>query len=293
MTTPLIVLLAAGLALLPLPGHGKPPTVPMPAPIAGRGYHLVKNWDFGTTVRTKAQLHAQFYTRYLYNNGTLDTLNDEWERYRDDGNHVLNGHTLGLTARLVGGLKSGGIESGMLRSRWTGEYGYFECRMKAPPGRGMWPAFWLNPQDGKWPPEIDVVEIVSNGRDTTANSFHYVHSTNPKNADVQTKLDKEGAYRGGFDDAAGFHTFAVEWTPDTVRHYVDGVLVVERRFYWTHTDGTDGGPAHVLVNLAVGGSWPGPPLTADEFPATLAVQYIRVWQKDPPAPPKTANESGQ
>ena len=105
---------------------------PVPTPIQGKGYHLVKNWDFSRTVTTKAQLADQFYTRYVYNNGTLDTLNDEWERYRDNDNHELDGHILKLIARDPGGLKSSGIESGMIRSKWTGEYGYYECRMKVP-----------------------------------------------------------------------------------------------------------------------------------------------------------------
>ena len=257
--------------------------VKAPGPIQGKGYALVENWDFGATVKTRKQLDEQFYTRYIYNGGTLDTLNDEWERYRDDDNHVLNGHFLKIVARAPGGLKPGGIESGMLRSKWTGKYGYYECRMKVPAGRGMWPAFWLNPQDGKWPPEIDVMEIVNNGRDTTRNSFHNVHPGKADQAvDIQTKLDKWSAYRPNFDFADGFHTFAVEWTPDTVRHYVDDVLVAERRFHWKHDDGSDGGPAHVLVNLAVGGQWPGPPQSLTEFPASLEIQYIRVWQRPHP-----------
>lgn len=269
----------------------KPKALPvaMPTPIRGKGYRLIQNWDFGVTVKTKAQLSDLFYTRYVYNNGTLDTLNDEWERYRDNDNHVLQGGVLNLVARAPRGLAQGEIESGMLRSKWTGEYGYYECRMKVPKGRGMWPAFWLNPQDGKWPPEIDVMEIVNNGRDTTRNSFHNVHPGKMEKAqDVVSKLDKWASYYPAFDYADGFHTFAVEWTPDTVRHYVDGVLLAERRFRWRHDDGSDGGPAHVLINLAVGGNWPGPPQQASDFPASLAVDYIRVWQKAPASPAPAA-----
>ncbi len=256
-------------------------SVPTPSPIAGKGYKLVQNWDFGTTVSTKAKLYEQFYTRYIYNDGKLDVLNKEWERYRDNDNHVFDGKVLKLMARVVGGLKDGGIESGMVRSKWTGKYGYFECSMKVPRGRGMWPAFWINPQVG-WPPEIDVVEIVNNGRDTTRNSFHMVHGKNKANATLESQLDKWGSYRPGFDYADDFHTFAVEWTPDTVNHFVDGKTVARRRYYWTHDDGTDGGPAHVLLNLAVGGEWPGPPLDTKDFPAELAVKFIRVWQKSSP-----------
>ncbi len=259
-----------------------PAVVPLPTPIEGKGYHLVKNWDFGATVTTKSGLYDEFYTRYVYNNGTLDTLNDEWERYRDNDNHVFEDHVLKLTARISGGLKKEGIESGMLRSKWTGKYGYYECCMKVPRGRGMWPAFWLNPQDGKWPPEIDVMEIVNNGRDTTRNSFHYLHNPKDKPVVIMTKLDKWNSYNPNFDYADDFHVFAVEWTPETVTHYLDGVAIVSRRFHWTHKDGSDGGPAHVLVNLAVGGKWPGDPQAASDFPAELALKFIRVWQQDTP-----------
>lgn len=258
------------------------PKVPVPAPIRGKGYTLVQDWDFGVNIKTLVQLRDQFYTRYVYDNGKCDTLsgNGEWERYRDNDNHEIVGGDLLLIARAPGGLKDGGIESGMLRSKWTGKYGYFECRMKVPAGRGLWPAFWLNPQDAKWPPEIDVMEIVDNGRDTTKNSFHNVHPGKSETAEtVSTKLDKWSSYRPDFDYKDGYHVFAVEWTPDTVRHFVDGVMVAERRnFHWRHDDGSDGGPAHVLVNLAVGGSWPGPPDTDTLFPANLAIDYIRVWQ---------------
>ncbi len=262
-------------------GSAKPVSIPAPEPIVGKGYKLVQNWDFNKSITTKEKLSDQFYTRYIYNDGKLDKFNNEWERYRDNNNHVLDSSGLRLTARVVGGLKDGGIESGMLRSKWTGKYGFFECSMKVPKGRGLWPAFWINPQTG-WPPEIDVLEIVNNGRDSTRNSFHFLHGKNTGNAEIESVLDKGSSYRPPFDFAEGFHTFAVEWTPDTVSHYVDGKLVVKRRFYWTHDDGSDGGPAHVLVNLAVGGDWPGPPQNQSDFPAELAIKFIRVWQKPTP-----------
>lgn len=259
---------------------GAPP--PVPPAIAGQGYKLVKNWDFGVTVKTLADLHSEFYTRFVYEGGRLDHLagNGEWQRYRDNNNHRIEGNTLDLVARLRGGMHDGTIESGMLRSKWTGKYGYYEIRMKVPPGRGLWPAFWLNPEDQRWPPEIDVVEIVNNGRDTTRNSFHNVHAgRDSEQSDISTRLDRWGSYHPDFDYADGFHTFAVKWTPDRVTHYVDGVQVAERRFLWRHDDGSDAGPAHVLVNLAVGGKWPEPPTDPAEFPAVLQIDYVRVWQK--------------
>jgi hypothetical protein len=254
----------------------------VPQPVRGQGYRLVKNWDFTAIVRDEPGLLSEFYTRYVYNGGRLDFFHDERERYRDNANHVFEEGGMALVARLNGSPEKGQIESGMLRSKWTGKYGYFECCMKVPSGRGLWPAFWLNPQDQKTPPEIDALEIVNNGRDTTVNSFHFLHGkyTGAPPAG-RTLLDRNQSYHPGFDYAKGFHTFAVEWTPSVVRHYVDDILVVERPFQWRHNDGSDGGPAHILVNLAVGGKWAGDPISAADFPAKLMIRYIRVWQKDP------------
>lgn len=285
---------ALGRTALPLAAWGLPagfarasaelpelPELPkLPEALRGQGYRLVKDWDFGRTVTNEAQLKSEFFTRYIYDNGKLDKLKDEWQRYRDNRNHVFENGLLALVARAPAGvLAPDKIESGMLRSKWSGQFGYFECRMKVPGGRGMWPAFWLNPQDQIWPPEIDIVEIVNNGRDTTRNSFHFVHAGFKEGRTLKSLLDKHQTYRPGWDYQDNFHTFAVEWTPTHTRHYVDDVMVIEREFSWRHKGDTDAGPAHVLLNLAVGGTWPGPAINLDDFPAKLLVQHMRVWQR--------------
>ena len=255
------------------------PAVSLPAAIADTGYRLVKNWDFGVTVRDVATLREEFFTRYIYNNGQQDTLNDEWQRYRDNDNHVFEDGALALVARAPTEVVRGKIESGMLRSKWFGKYGYFECGIKVPAQRGMWPAFWLTPQNGRWPPEIDIVEIVNNGRDTTRNSFHFLHTRSKEKMPVTSSLlNQHKSYRPGFDYKDDYHRFAVLWEEDRVRHFVDDKLVVDRGFKWEHKEGVDGGPAHVLLNLAVGGSWPGPPSGPEAFPAKLMVKHVRVWQ---------------
>lgn len=248
-----------------------------PAVLAGKGYHLVKDWDFAANMRTLDDLHQEFYTRYTSDNGTKDHLNDEWQVYRDHDNHAISKGALHLIARvLTKELKVGAIESGMIRSKWEGAYGYYEARMKLPRGRGMWPAFWFSNE--YWPPEVDVVEVVNNGVDTTRNSYHALHGKFIGKT-VSSLLNDRSTYVPGFDYADGFHTFAVEWTPTAVKHYVDNVLVVEREFEWRHDNGEAGHPAPVVVNLAVGGSWPGAPTSLNEFPASLDVAYIRVWQR--------------
>jgi glycosyltransferase involved in cell wall biosynthesis len=241
------------------------------------GYRLLKNWDFRRLIRDLSQLRSEFHTRYVYANGTLDHLNDEWSRYREQDNHEFTAEGLSLVARARSALAPGEIESGMLRSRWSGRYGVFEIRMRVPSGRGLWPAFWLNPEDQRWPPEIDVTEIVDNGRDSTRSSFHFLHGGGDAAARF-SRLNRQHAYEPGIDYSDAYHVFAVEWTPERVRHLVDGKLVVDREYQWRHDDGSDAGPAHVLVNLAVGGKWPGAPV-ASSLPARLRLEYIRVWQR--------------
>jgi hypothetical protein len=241
-----------------------------PKQIIGKGYRLVQNWDFGSTVTDLTAMREAFFTRLIYEGGKLASLRDEWQRYSDNENHVFEDGALALVARAPHGVAQG---------KWYGKYGYFQCRMKVPGGLGIWPAFWLIPQNQKWPPEIDVVEIVNNGRDTTRHSFHYVHrAIQTDNATYGSLLDHHKRYVPGFDYQDDYHTFAVEWTGDRVKHYVDDVLVADRQFRWVLKDGSDAGPAHLVVNLAIGGSWPGPP-TAETFPAKLLVRYIRVWQR--------------
>lgn len=262
---------------VPVPARPSARKVDEPAAIKAAGYTLVRDWDFVRAIRDQAALREQFHTRYLPDDGRLDHLNDEWQRYRDHDNHVFEADGLGLVARAPGSVAPGLIESGMLRSKWTGQYGYFECCMKVPPGRGMWPAFWLTPQDGFWPPEIDIVEIVGNRSDGTRRSFHFLHPGEGL-ATSHSLLDKYHAYEPGYDFAEGFHRFAVEWLPDRVRHFVDDVLVAERSFRWVHRDGRDAGHAHILLNLAVGGKWPGAP-SAGAFPARLLIRELHVWQR--------------
>lgn len=270
-------------------GQGGPPSQParddtagleVPPPIRDRGYRLVRNWDFGRTVTDVEKLRSEFFTRHIHEQGRLDHFNDEWQRYRDRGNHVFDDGALSLVARVPSELASGLVESGMLRSKWSGQYGYFECRMKVPGGRGLWPAFWLHPKDAITPPEIDIVEIVDNGRDTTRGSFHFVHPGVPDDrVPTYSRLHGDHVYRPGFDYKDDFHTFAVEWTAERVRHFVDDVLVVDRPFRWLHPGGADADAALVLVNLAVGGQWPGPPERRADFPAKLTLKHIRVWQR--------------
>ncbi len=143
------------------------------------------------------------------------------------------------------------------------QYGYWEARCKVPAGRGLWPAFWMLPYD-KWPPEIDVLEILGHEPDR-------VYMTNHYNNELGVHEGNGTSYKGP-DFSADFHDFGVLWRPDSIVWYVDGVV--------RHRSGVGvpQEPFYILANLAVGGNWPGAPDSATVFPCSFDIDHIAVWQ---------------
>ena len=252
------------------------------------GYGLVFNDEFNGDSLDR----AKWYTRYIFASETGDQLAGERQLYADHDNHLVNGGVLRLVARRLPGPHPGGrdYESGMIRSDWTFRYGYLEARVKMPRGLGVWPAFWLNSdvaESGRmnWPPEIDVFEFVNNGKDDKVDKIHIGASAAPgmRNDYVYTRPGFVAAhhdYHAGFDFSDDWHTIGALWTPDRLAVYVDGVKVCEKLFHWVYKDGVLGGPAHILLNLAIGGAWAGRYGIDDSaFPQSLAVDWVRVFQK--------------
>ncbi|HEY3694294.1 family 16 glycosylhydrolase [Phenylobacterium sp.] len=141
-------------------------------------------------------------------------------------------------------------------------YGYFEMRADLPAGQGVFPAFWLLPEDGSYSSELDIVE--------TVNVENRVYTT------VHTPAGGDGV---GFntvipDLTVGFHTFGVLWSPQTITWYVDGAAVSS-----TDTPAAMNKPMYILANFAVGGSWAGAPNPA-AFPAEMKIDYIRAYSLD-------------
>jgi beta-glucanase (GH16 family) len=251
------------------------------------GYVLAFNDEFnGATLN-----RAKWFTRYIYNAGTLDHLNDEQERYRDNDNHIVANGVLNLVARKVSSNADGiNYESGMIRSDWTTHYGYFEARVKMPGGLGVWPAFWLNSDvssSGRlsWPPEIDIFEFVNNGVEDKLTMLHSNVKTTTGVTAPLTYADPAfnttwSDYIAPYNFNEGWHTIGLEWTPTSVTMYVDGKKIYTRSYVWIYGDGTPGGPAHILLNLAIGGSWAGRHGIDDSaFPQALQIDWVRAYQK--------------
>jgi len=157
-------------------------------------------------------------------------------------------------------------------------YGRFEARIKLPAGQGIWPAFWMlgnNIESAGWPGcgEIDIMENIGREPSTTHGT---IHGPGYSGADgIGAPYNAPGV---AFSD--GFHIFAVEWEPGAIRWYVNGNLFQTR----TPADLPRGAewvfdhPFFIIMNLAVGGSWPGSPDASTLFPQRMHVDYVRVYQ---------------
>jgi Ca2+-binding RTX toxin-like protein len=144
-------------------------------------------------------------------------------------------------------------------------YGYFEISAQVPSGQGLWPAFWLLPQSGNWPPEIDVLELLGHEPSTYYVGSHW------KDAKGQHTF-KTQEISAGVDLSDGFHSYGTLWTADTITYYLDGTQV----FSMATPPGMNE-PMYLLAGLAVGGNWPGAPDGTTSFPAELQIDYIRAY----------------
>lgn len=160
-------------------------------------------------------------------------------------------------------------------------YGRLEARIALPSTKGIWPAFWMMPTDsvyGGWAAsgEIDIMESI-NIADRTYGTIHYGGGW-PNNR------NSGGEYTGGGGDFTTFHIYSIEWEPDEIRWYVDDQhFHTETSATW-YTDAAPGNPRapfdqyfHFLLNVAVGGNWPGYPDGSSVFPQEMTVDWVRVY----------------
>lgn len=177
------------------------------------------------------------------------------------------------------------------------KYGRFEVRAKLPTGQGIWPAIWMLPQDdkyGTWASsgEIDLMEARGQQPGKVLGTLHY-GSRWPANAHSSREFTfAEGS---GIDE---FHVYALEWQPGAMRWYVDGGQYAEQSFWWSSSTTRDGQgappkaeselnawpapfdqPFYLILNLAVGGQFPGKPDKTSKFPAEMVIDYVRVYDR--------------
>ncbi len=165
--------------------------------------------------------------------------------------------------------------SARINSKYKGDwkYGRIEAMIRLPEGQGMWPAFWMLPTEqvyGGWPNsgEIDIMELVGHEPSTVHGTLHY----------GPPRQFTGGSYTlpsGKFSD--DFHVFSIQWNPDSINWFVDGILYSTKNADSVTQWLPFREKFHVILNLAVGGNWPGSPDGTTVFPQTMEVEYVRVY----------------
>jgi beta-glucanase (GH16 family) len=160
-------------------------------------------------------------------------------------------------------------------------YGRFEARIKIPYGQGLWPAYWMlgsNIATGDWPNcgEIDIFENIGREPLTVHGTVHGPGYSNERGITGSFTLPSGRRF------ADGFHLFAVEWEPETIRFYVDSSLyqTIARSNLPPGAAWVFDHPFFLLLNVAVGGKWPGSPDVSTIFPQTMLVDYVRVYKQE-------------
>lgn len=156
------------------------------------------------------------------------------------------------------------------------KYGRVEMRARMPAGRGFWSAFWLlnayyhdaEPED----PEIDIIEAIG---DQTNVANHAYHTRLDTDGDGVTDSSQSDEFRSSIEDfSADFHRYSVEWTPEFIQWSVDDEVTAEVRGERVSQE-----QMYIILNLAVGGTFPGPPDETTQFPGSFDIDYVRVYQK--------------
>lgn len=170
----------------------------------------------------------------------------------------------GITYPYRSGMVTTGPPDSDGESRFEFLYGRAEARVRAPAGDGLWSAFWLLPSTTESRPEIDILELL--GNDPSELLFHF----HPLDRD---QTSPGSSYRGP-DLSVGWHDVGIDWEPGRIRWFVDGEQV------WSiEGDDVPDEPMYLVLNLAVGGVYPGPPGEDTPFPSTFAIDRVTVWQR--------------
>ena len=240
-------------------------------------YGLVWADEFnGTTIDT---------SKWSYEIGGGGWGNSELEYYtaRSQNSYVNNGslyiNALSETYTGPDGITENYTSARMVtqdKGNWT--YGKFEVRARLPEGQGLWPAIWMMPtfsEYGTWPAsgEIDIMELLGNDTTKVYGTIHYGSSSNQQSSGGNKTLSPGGFY-------GSFHVFSVEWDSISVTWLIDSVP------YYSQTK-TGIAPTNwpfnkdffFILNVAVGGGWPGNPNGTTQFPQSMIVDYVRVYQQ--------------
>lgn len=195
---------------------------------------------------------------------------------------ATDGRALVLKAVRTAG---GGYTSARLKThgRFATRHGRIEARLKLPRGQGIWPAFWMlgdNIDRVPWPAcgEIDVVELCGHQPGTLYGTLH------GPGYSAQHGLTQSTQLPGGATFSEAYHVFAVDWKPGRIDWLLDGKIYHARTpadlpagAHWVFEDAA----FFLLLNLAVGGLWPGYPDATTQLPQEFRIDYVRVYRHEP------------
>jgi beta-glucanase (GH16 family) len=269
----------------PGPGTNPPPVIPTPTPIntAPTPPALWGNWAliFDDEFNADGAPSSSTWTQTLWGMKDWSGLAD----VADPTAVTTAGGVLSITARqqqlsgsnYVSGIVDTGGVPGKTPPSFSFTYGYVEARIAIAPGNGLWSAFWMLPTsnpDGSFHDEdgeLDIMEAI--GSEPTVTNGHSHRNGGTWGHDRDT----------GVDLTQGFHTYALDWEPDHLTWYLDGQAL----FTVTDPAAIPTVAEYLILSLAVGtaGSWPGAPDATTNFPASMQVDWVRVWQSQLQPPP--------
>ncbi|SMO88644.1 glycoside hydrolase family 16 protein [Gracilimonas mengyeensis] len=225
-------------------------------------------WDFNTG--TGAEI------------GLIGWGNNELQYYREGNNNVsVTDGNLVIEARKENYSDMEYTSAKLVtQNKAAWKYGKVEVRAKVPETQGIWPAIWMMPTEsayGNWPRsgEIDLMELLGHQPDTVYGTAHFGNSFEDRG-----HFTKAITLEGGENFSNAFHTYAVEWKPDTLKWFLDGDQYHTmsssdiKPYNWPFDK-----PFYLILNVAVGGNWPGNPDETTRLPQQMKVDYVRVYQK--------------
>jgi beta-glucanase (GH16 family) len=253
------------------PARAPQPSAPAQPAVPG-SWHLVFADDFSG----ESPDPSRWVTCYDWNlDGCTNAGNRELEWYTPEQVTVRNGTatltsvrkpTTGTGGKVypwASGMLSTGRPSWNASPRFTFTYGYIEASIKMPATTSMFPAFWLLTADETVRPEVDIAEMIGSSTFVLMN----LHVSTPTGTDARSPHSY-----GPVDFSAGYHEFAVDWEPEAITWYIDGVA----RYAITDRLIIPTGPMEMLFTLAVG--FPNAP-PADVSTASMSIEHVRVWQR--------------
>jgi len=256
---------------------------PVPSPPPAPGWTLLWSDDFNG-----AEGSSPDPSKWTFSTGGNGWGNHELEYYtnRRKNAHVTVGNLV-ITARREAYTGPDGVKRAYTSARlktkglFSQAYGRFEASIKMPKGQGLWPAFWMlgdNIDSVPWPGcgEIDIMENIGKEPGTVHGSLH-----GPGNAAKTADLTSSFTLPSGQKFSDAFHIYAVEWEPEAVRFFVDfNLYATFTKSQWTSGPWVFDHPFYIVLNVAVGGDWPGPPDKTTVFPQQMLVDYVRVYTKN-------------